>query len=160
MPSYKTHDLVAYTAAPIVTVAATTITTTEYALLFGVAFILANHYLSPDLDIDSIMNRRWKLLRFIWIPYKRMFHHRSFFTHSGPISATIRIVYFLLWFLPFVFFIPYQYLRLFVTEYSDFLLLLYLAIVAADTLHTGLDFITYGTRKLIKIPFGFWKNAH
>jgi uncharacterized metal-binding protein len=33
------------------------------------------------------------MLRFIWIPYRKTFHHRSFWTHSMIISDIIRIGY-------------------------------------------------------------------
>lgn len=125
------------------------------ALLFGAAIILTNHYLSPDLDTNSIMNKRWSILRVIWYPYRRMFHHRSFFTHSGPISATLRLLYLLILLSPLLLVVSiYDVLYLahvYRTEFS----LVYIAACFSDTLHTGLDFITYA----YKIPFSFWKNT-
>jgi uncharacterized metal-binding protein len=130
LPSYKTHDMAALIAAPIIIGVSTQITTLPNALAIGAAFMLSNRYLSPDLDIDSIMNKRWGILRVIWIPYKKVFHHRSFWTHSGPISATVRFIYLSLWLSPFlVIFPPSLYV----------LLTIYIGMVLADTLHTTLD---------------------
>lgn len=130
MPGYKTHDRAAIITAPLITLAATQIMSLESAVSIGIGFLVANHYLSPDLDIDSIMIKRWGILYFIWYPYKRTFSHRSFWTHSGPISATIRFVYFSFWLLPFLYLLsPPFYI----------MLLLWVVMVLADTLHTLLD---------------------
>lgn len=130
MPNYKTHDRAALIAAPVIILGLAQITTTENAIGIGVGFLLANHYLSPDLDIDSIMNRRWGFLRWIWYPYKKMFHHRSFWTHSGPVSATLRFIYLSFWLLPFLYiFVPPL----------EIMAALWLSMVLADSLHTVLD---------------------
>ncbi len=130
MPNYRTHDRAALIAAPVIIVGIAQITTIETAIGMGIAFLVANHYLSPDLDIDSIMNRRWGMLRVIWLPYRKVFRHRSFWTHSGPISATIRFIYLAVWLSPLLLLFPPP---LFI------ILALYIAMILADTLHTTLD---------------------
>lgn len=130
MPSYRTHDRVAYITAPVIMLGAYQLTRIETAIGIGIGFLAANHYLSPDLDIDSIMNRRWGILRFIWYPYKKLFHHRSFWTHSGPISATVRFIYLSLWLLPLLYFYVPPIHIVFVA---------WVVMVLADTLHTVLD---------------------
>lgn len=155
MPNYKTHDLACYTTAPILSVASLAYLQPKESLLFGAGVIITNHFLSPDLDIDSIMNRRWGILSFLWIPYKNVFHHRSFWTHSSIISATIRLLYLLLVLSPLLFFISYHDVMYYARLYQREIIILYLACVVSDTLHTVLDFISYAT----KIPFGFWKNT-
>lgn len=153
MPNYRTHDTIALITAPVITLGAAIYT--DHALLFGAAFIIGNHMLSPDLDTDSIMRVRWGALYFLWHPYRRMFHHRSFLTHSGPISATIRIIYLLFVLLPLLLYIFYDVLY-FIQTHRHELLLCYVAICLSDMLHTGVDFIDY----VRKIPYRFWKNAH
>lgn len=133
MPSYRTHDRVALIAAPVIITAVSFITSWSTAIAIGISFLIANHYLSPDLDIDSIMNRRWGLLRILWIPYKKLFHHRSFWTHSGPISATVRFIYLAVCISPILYF--------YVPPLS-IIIVFYVAMVLADTLHTTLDKIT------------------
>ena len=91
MPGHKTHDTIG-----VASVIPTSIATiylgygipTVVALGLGVT--LATYFLSPDLDLNSRIYRRWGLLRWIWIPYQRVIHHRSWLSHSGPISATLR----------------------------------------------------------------------
>lgn len=130
MPTYKTHDRAALIAAPIIVLGVSQLTTLPNALALGAGFLVANYYLSPDLDIDSIMNKRWGILRFIWYPYKKIFHHRSFWTHSGPISATVRFIYLAVWLIPLLYF--------YVPPIAV-ILAFYIAMVLADSLHTILD---------------------
>jgi uncharacterized metal-binding protein len=134
MPGYRTHDKAASIATPIIIVASAQLISVPDAIAVGVAFWLANRYLSPDLDIDSIMNKRWGVLRFVWWPYKRMFQHRSFWTHSGPISATVRFIYLAVWVSPI-------FLILHTLPPLGILIALYVAMILADSLHTALDAI-------------------
>lgn len=70
------------------------------SFLFVAGYIIGTYYLGPDLDIKSRPFYRWGILRFIWKPYQKLFHHRSFWTHSLIISDVIRWAYLLLWLLP------------------------------------------------------------
>lgn len=133
MPNYKIHDTVAVIAAPVLL---TTIylPTNDIVLASTITgtFLFSNYYLSPDLDIDSIMNRRWGFMRFIWYPYKKLFSHRSLWTHSGPLSATIRAIYLSLWLVP-----PVILFNLIIPLHLT--LCLYIGMILADTLHSLLD---------------------
>lgn len=48
---------------------------------------------SGDLDIKSREFKRWGYLKFIWIPYQKLFEHRSVFTHGFIFGPIIRILY-------------------------------------------------------------------
>jgi uncharacterized metal-binding protein len=140
LPGYKTHDRAAYIAAPVLTGVAYAVLPLPYTLLFSVAFLAGNHWLSPDLDIDSIMSHRWGFLRFIWFPYKRLIHHRSFLSHSGPLSAAIRIIYLsVLLSIPLYVVFGSAMLYMLFLQYWQIYAILYLGVAAADTLHTALD---------------------
>jgi uncharacterized metal-binding protein len=57
-------------------------------IVFSLSYLFATFFLSPDLDIDSTPYRRWRFLRFLWWPYKEIFHHRGL-SHNpviGPLS--------------------------------------------------------------------------
>lgn len=153
MPDHKTHDLAALSLAPIIAIGSLAYVSPKDAGILFAGIIVSNYYLSPDLDINSIMNKRWGILHVLWKPYMHMFHHRSFFTHSGMISATIRIFYLLVLLSPLFFVIDViPFILLFRRE----LLIVYVSIVMSDSIHTGLDFLQYAT----KIPFSFWKNTY
>ena len=51
--------------------------------ILGVSVYMFGGYMfSGDLDIKSREFRRWGYLKFIWIPYQKLFEHRSVFTHG------------------------------------------------------------------------------
>lgn len=74
MASGKTHDLVNLVAFPPIVYY---LQPTEF-LAFTSGYMVGTFFLTPDNDlIQSNPNRRWKLLRFIWIPYTKVFSHRG-----------------------------------------------------------------------------------
>ena len=58
------------------------------AMLFGGLMF------GPDLDIQSRQYTRWGPLRFLWLPYKVAFRHRSRWSHGIVFGTLIRVVYF------------------------------------------------------------------
>jgi len=95
MPSGKTHDVITLLlAAPTfvvgwgVTGSAALATTAVCAMLFG------GFMFGPDLDIQSRQYTRWGVFRFIWLPYRLMFRHRSRWSHGIIFGTLIRVVYF------------------------------------------------------------------
>lgn len=62
--------------------------------ILGVSIYMFGGYMfSGDLDIKSREFRRWGYLKFIWIPYQKLFEHRSVFTHGFILGPIIRILY-------------------------------------------------------------------
>lgn len=64
-----------------------------YTLLGIAVYIFGGYMFSGDLDIISTETRRWGYLKFIWIPYQKIFDHRSIFTHGFILGPTIRLIY-------------------------------------------------------------------
>lgn len=95
MPSGKTHDIFnewLFLFIFIISLffgAKITLFTGYYI----VGYFIGTYYLSPDLDTRSKPFYRWEVLRFIWIPYRKMFYHRSFWTHGIIIGDLIRFTY-------------------------------------------------------------------
>jgi uncharacterized metal-binding protein len=50
----------------------------------------------PDLDTHSKQYTRWGILRWLWYPYKKLFPHRSHWTHGLLWSTWLRVGYFTL----------------------------------------------------------------
>lgn len=48
----------------------------------------------PDLDIQSRQYTRWGVFRFLWLPYRGMFKHRSRWSHGIIFGTLIRVIYF------------------------------------------------------------------
>ena len=97
MPSGMTHDRITLWTLPWIGSISYGLTRSgDLTLLLGVGFLFSGLMFGPDLDIRSIQFKRWGMLRGIWIPYRRMFRHRSFFSHGLIVGTCIRILYLLM----------------------------------------------------------------
>ncbi|MFW6219889.1 MAG: metal-binding protein [bacterium] len=94
MPSGRTHDIITAITTPIVGYLTYTVShnITDTIILL-LAFLFASLMFNGDLDIDSRPYRRWSILRFIWLPYRKLFDHRSIWTHGILIGTIIRLFY-------------------------------------------------------------------
>lgn len=93
MPNGKTHDILGLATGPLVaflTYKATGLA--EDAAVVAIAHVAATYFLSPDLDMNTSVYRRWGWFRWIWWPYRKAVRHRNWLSHSG-VSAAIRLLY-------------------------------------------------------------------
>jgi len=78
IPSHATHERI--NTALLIIIIVSSVYYKFYLitiLIFSIAFIFGTYYISPDIDVDSRIYRRWGLLRFFWKPYKDLFKHRG-----------------------------------------------------------------------------------
>ncbi|HEX3559812.1 MAG TPA: metal-binding protein [Pyrinomonadaceae bacterium] len=95
MPSGKTHDLVTVALAPPTFAAAWGLTGSLTLSVAATACMLFGGLMfGPDLDIQSRQYTRWGVFRFVWLPYKTVFRHRSRWSHGIIFGTLIRVVYF------------------------------------------------------------------
>jgi uncharacterized metal-binding protein len=95
MPSGKIHDLITYVlAAPTAVVLFLLTRNAGLAAIGTGAMLFGGLMFGPDLDVKSRQYFRWGVFRWIWIPYQKMFSHRSSWTHGLVWSTLIRIAYF------------------------------------------------------------------
>ena len=99
MPSGEVHDRITIVGAAVAApvwwfVTARPPDWTAGATLIG-ATLFSGLMLSPDLDLDSSIYRRWGPLRFLWWPYKKAIPHRSRLSHSFILAPLLRLAYFL-----------------------------------------------------------------
>ncbi len=137
MPNHKTHDKIGLVVTPVLAAVSvysgqSLVNTT--ALVTG--FLLSTYYLSPDLDLNSRIYHRWGLLRFIWFPYQKLIKHRSWLSHSGPVSATIRLLYLMIFLYPMIMYWGLQF--------TPICVIIWLSVILADTVHTASDYIWKG----------------
>ena len=96
MPGAAIHDAVtaalAVPAAGGVYLATGSVLT---AMVAGTAFLFGGLMFGPDLDTRSRQYSRWTVFRFLWLPYRKFFRHRSRFSHGLLFGAFLRVVYFL-----------------------------------------------------------------
>lgn len=95
MPGSRTHDFITLTtavaAAPVALWAG--LPPVEVGALAG-AYIFSGFFFSPDLDLHSRPYLRWRVLRFLWLPYQYLVPHRSWVSHSLIVGPLLRIAYF------------------------------------------------------------------
>ena len=97
MPSGKTHDAITFIlAVPTFVVAWGLTGNPALAALATVAMLFGGLMFGPDLDIQSRQYTRWGVFRFLWLPYRMMFRHRSRWSHGIIFGTLIRVVYFAL----------------------------------------------------------------
>src|SRR5436305_9344184 len=99
MPDGKTHDKITVIGAVAAVPAWAFLAPPPHEwsvglTLFG-ATLFSGLMLSPDLDLDSSIYRRWGPFRFLWWPYQKIMPHRSVASHSLLLGPLLRILYFL-----------------------------------------------------------------
>ncbi|XFA72848.1 metal-binding protein [Thermosynechococcaceae cyanobacterium Okahandja] len=98
MPSGRTHDRLTWIAMPMVGFGVGALTADwGWGAIVSSSFGVGGFLLSPDLDTPSLPYYRWGMLRGIWHPYQKLFHHRSFWTHGPILGTLIRLGYLGLW---------------------------------------------------------------
>lgn len=97
MPGYKTHDMLGMFAALTVPGLVWLVTGFYgWSVELFCSILIGTFYLSPDLDLESRISRRWGPFAVIWWPYRKIVPHRHWMSHSG-VSAIIRAAYLWLW---------------------------------------------------------------
>lgn len=96
MPSGKTHDAITIILAVPAFAATYAVTYNVFSsATVATAFIFGGVMFGPDLDTVSRQYSRWFFLRFLWLPYRWCFKHRSRFSHGLIMGALLRVIYFL-----------------------------------------------------------------
>ncbi|HEY9750713.1 MAG TPA: metal-binding protein [Allocoleopsis sp.] len=98
MPSGRTHDRITLWSLPLV--AGLTYGQTHSSsltLLVASGFLFGGLMFGPDLDIYSRQYQRWGWLRWIWLPYRKMMRHRSFWSHGPVVGTVLRLLYLATW---------------------------------------------------------------
>src|ERR687884_1574574 len=95
MPSGRTHDTITFIlAAPTFAIAWGLSGSIALALVAACAMLFGGLMFGPDLDIQSRQYARWGVFRFLWLPYRVMFRHRSRWSHGIIFGTLIRVLYF------------------------------------------------------------------
>src|SRR2546423_7427071 len=95
MPSGKTHDAITFIlAAPTFAIAWGLSGSIALAMVATCAMLFGGLMFGPDLDIQSRQYARWGVFRFLWLPYRKMFRHRSRWSHGIIFGTLIRVLYF------------------------------------------------------------------
>jgi len=99
MPSGEVHDRITVVGAVVAAPVWWLCTQPPHDWTAGATLVGATLFsglmLSPDLDLDSSIYRRWGPLRFLWWPYQKAIPHRSRLSHSFVFAPLLRLAYFL-----------------------------------------------------------------
>jgi uncharacterized metal-binding protein len=114
MPSGRTHDrltslasLALFPAAVIVTSGSQLITVDGLlnGAIAALCCLVSGIWLSPDVDVQGYLDRRYGMLQFVWWPYYSVSHmgghyrvhgkatHRSHLSHSPLIGTASKVLY-------------------------------------------------------------------
>ncbi len=99
MPSGKVHDKITIVAAAVSVpvwwyCSAAPRDLSAGAVLIG-SLLFSGLLISPDLDLDSSIYKRWGPLRWLWWPYQKAVPHRSWVSHSLLFGPLLRTAYLL-----------------------------------------------------------------
>ncbi|MEB3339987.1 metal-binding protein [Okeania sp.] len=98
MPSGSNHDRITLWSLPIVTgLSFGLLRSTHLTLFVSGGFLFSGLMFGPDLDIYSRQFQRWGWLKWLWRPYQKSLHHRSFLSHGPIIGTALRLLYLLTW---------------------------------------------------------------
>jgi uncharacterized metal-binding protein len=99
VPSGKVHDKITLAAAGLSIPVWWYFSATPRDLSAGGVLILSMLFsglaISPDLDLNSSVYKRWGVFRYLWWPYQRLVPHRSWISHSFLLGPLLRVAYFL-----------------------------------------------------------------
>lgn len=170
MPSGKTHDRIAwYFFIPFSYLAWYLSTDLIFVILYTTAYFFSNLMFSGDLDLYSVQTKRWGVLRWIWIPYRKMIPHRSKWSH-GILHGTIFRIIYLGFFLSVFYLIIYLSTKNYMPSYNKELMTntdkgivflknqqptyyaaIFLGLLTGSTLHTSADVIgSYVKKNFLK----------
>jgi uncharacterized metal-binding protein len=95
MPSGKTHDTITFMLVVPTFVGAWAVSgSLALATMVTCAMLFGGLMFGPDLDIQSRQYTRWGVFRFLWLPYRMLFRHRSRWSHGLLFGTLIRVIYF------------------------------------------------------------------
>lgn len=98
MPSGRTHDQITLGMLPGIAIVTLVLSrSASLTLSLSGAFLFSGLMFGPDLDIYSIQYKRWGWLRVIWLPYRKVLHHRSWLSHGPIIGTILRLLYLGIW---------------------------------------------------------------
>ena len=96
MPNAKSHDSITYITSVIIFCTSLMFLPILNSIILLISYVFAGYMFNGDLDVHSKPYTRWGLLKFIWIPYQRLFKHRSKYTHGFIIGTLIRLLWILI----------------------------------------------------------------
>lgn len=103
MPSGRTHDSITLWCLPAIAILTWIVTqNSTIVLIICAGYLFSGLMFGPDLDIHSQQFKRWGIIGWIWLPYRKRLRHRSRFSHGILIGTLLRLLYLIFWVCLFV----------------------------------------------------------
>ena len=93
MPKGETHDVFTLALLPIIMIATYILFGFYFTIILSLGYLFSGFMFNGDLDIKSRPTNRWGPLKFIWYPYRKLFKHRSFWSHGLFVGTLIRVLW-------------------------------------------------------------------
>ncbi|MFM2313818.1 MAG: hypothetical protein RLZZ04_3094 [Cyanobacteriota bacterium] len=94
MPSGVVHDRITICLLPWVAgITYFSTRSAEITLVLSCGYLFSGMMFGPDLDIYSLQYKRWGIMRFIWLPYRKFLRHRSLLSHGLILGTCVRLLY-------------------------------------------------------------------
>lgn len=94
MPSGKMHDKISISFLPLFIIGMIWIgLSLEVIIIISLSYLFSSYMFNGDLDVYSQTYNRWLFIKWLWLPYQKIFPHRSIFSHGFIIGTIIRVIY-------------------------------------------------------------------
>ncbi|MDD3012819.1 MAG: metal-binding protein [Candidatus Gastranaerophilales bacterium] len=95
MPSGKIHDKIAIISIIPIFFTGYILLNFNFikCLILTICILFSQLMFGPDLDAKSTQYKRWGLIKWIWLPYRKIFRHRSKFSHGLLLGPALRCIY-------------------------------------------------------------------
>lgn len=138
MPQGRTHDKITLITSPIVfAITLGTINDISLTFVLFLSYLFSSFMFNGDLDILSKPYNRWWIFKFVWIPYQKMFKHRSVFTHGIIVGTIIRLIYVGIILYPILYY--FNLIDVLLTIPAIFYVMLFIGLELGNMMHTLAD---------------------
>lgn len=152
MPSGKVHDKIAVILIIPVFLTGCLLFNFDFVkcIFFTACALFSQLMFGPDLDAKSTQYKRWGILKWIWLPYRKIFRHRSRFSHGLLLGPILRCIY-----LIFIAFLALIGLNFFIYTYYD----INLALKMIEGIKICVSYLQYAEPYIFLSVLGFFIGA-
>jgi len=157
MSDGKTHDFITYVTVIPLAALVGYLFGSQIAVAFAAAYLFSGLMFNGDLDTESTPYYRWKILRWIWLPYRK-FGHRSKWTHGFLRGTATRLLWVSPLILGFLLFIAFTaglgVITAFTIKYWIHIIVFIIGLEAGSMSHTLADISSSAWKRFIYKVFG------
>ena len=143
MPAYNTHRIFNYVVFIIIAGFLYNIVFSFFELkqfiILCAGYYVGTDFITPDLDINSTVIKRWGWLKGLWLPYMWLFRHGKS-SHNIVFGGVVRLIY-IAFIAFFLYYLIFQALPPEAMIQTGYVLIFLAGILLANALHVILDML-------------------